>query len=119
MIRIKEGVKLQGKRKTPKGKTVKVRMCPELNFLLIVAEYEYRKQSAELVITSVFDGKHMRQSKHYRGQAVDLRIWNLQDPKLAANQIQKRVGPSYQVILESDHIHAEYDPPASEYAEVE
>jgi len=36
-----------------------------------------RKHGQELIITSMLDGKHMANSLHYKGLAVDLRIWDL------------------------------------------
>ncbi len=114
MIRVKEGVKLQGK--TPDGR--KVRICPEMNFLIQVAERVWAKQGVDLWITSCFEGNHMKGSKHYLGEALDFRRRNLENPEKAARELQERVGPSFQIILERTHIHGEYDPPVGEYAPV-
>jgi hypothetical protein len=65
----------------------------------------------DVVITSGTDGKHMKGSKHYTGEALDLRTSNI-----PAHQRKKYVDrlnaklPEYDVIDEGDHIHIEYDP---------
>jgi hypothetical protein len=62
-----------------------------------------------LVITSGMDGKHMVGSRHYIGQALDLRRSNLTKPELATvlKALKTRLGKRYDVVLESDHIHVE------------
>ncbi len=66
----------------------------------------------DVVITSGTDGKHMRQSKHYDGNALDIRTVNIprtaRAPYLA--QLRVRLGEDYDVIDEGNHIHIEYDP---------
>jgi hypothetical protein len=66
----------------------------------------------ELTITSGTDGKHMPGSKHYTGEALDIRTSNLtrtnRERVLVA--LKGRLGPQYDVVLEKDHIHVEYDP---------
>lgn len=77
----------------------------------LVAERIWRRRNADLVITSANDGKHMKGSKHYSGEALDLRIWNLMGDEAAVTaELQKELGPDYDVVLEKDHIHLEYDP---------
>ena len=63
-------------------------------------------------ITSGTDGKHMTGSKHYTGEALDLRISNLTKPQIheVVSRLKTRLGLDYDVILESDHIHIEHDP---------
>lgn len=114
MIRIKEGVKIQGV--TPKGN--RIRISPEMVFATFVAERVWAKQGVDLWITSSFEGNHMRGSKHYIGEALDYRRWNLENVEKAAKELQERLGPSFQVVVERTHIHVEYDPPEGEYAKV-
>lgn len=66
----------------------------------------------ELVITSGTDGRHKRNSKHYSGEALDMRTSNLSklDIPRVMRVLEKRLGPDYEVLLESDHIHIEHDP---------
>lgn len=66
-----------------------------------------------LVVTSLRDGKHSAGSLHYSGNAVDLRRWDLDARKITSqvvSQLKSQLGSDYDVILESDHIHVEYDP---------
>ena len=70
------------------------------------------KEGFTVVITSGTDGSHKKNSLHYTGDALDLRISNLtteQRGKLLAGLLT-RLGDNYDVILEPDHIHVEYDP---------
>lgn len=77
----------------------------------LIAEQIYKKYGAECVITAGTDGKHMEGSLHYKGLALDLRTFNVPGRELAiCNQIKQALGPDYDVIIEKDHIHLEYDP---------
>ncbi len=74
-----------------------------------VAEGLYGEYGYPLVITSLQDGVHATNSKHYTGQAADLRTSNL-DPSIVAGlaqELQARLGAGYWVLLESDHIHVQ------------
>ena len=64
----------------------------------------------DLVITSGIEGKHSRASKHYGGDAIDIRTRNLEDPSGFADALKRALGDDFDVILESNHIHVEYDP---------
>lgn len=78
---------------------------------LDVAMRAYRIRGFDpLVVTSARDGQHREGSKHYAGKAVDLRVWGLSNPSVVASDIQEALGPDYDVIFETDHIHIEYDP---------
>lgn len=66
----------------------------------------------EITITSACDGKHAEHSKHYTGKAVDLRIRDF--PKGCSVQtwaarVQRRLGDEYFVLLEDNHLHAQYN----------
>lgn len=65
-----------------------------------------------LTITSVMDGKHKEGSKHYSGFGFDVRTRDMEPnfAKWAATTAQERLGDQYDVVLESDHIHVEFDP---------
>lgn len=67
----------------------------------------------EFVVTSVKDGKHSARSLHYVGLAMDVRIWGLKedaDKVQAISELRDALGKDYDVVLEGDHIHIEYDP---------
>ena len=65
-------------------------------------------------ITSANDSKHMHGSKHYTNEAFDIRIRNLTGGHAAARtwvaKMQHELGDDYDIVLEKDHIHAEFDP---------
>lgn len=86
-------------------------MRPELLFALVVADTVYRENGRDLVVTSVTDGKHSETSLHYSGCAADLRT-NVfpEGADLVAKQIRDGLTNDYDVVLESDHIHLEYQP---------
>lgn len=67
----------------------------------------------EIVVPSILDGVHGEKSLHYNGLAFDMRtfIYKSQDEieKLMA-MFRYMLGPNYDVVLEKDHIHIEYDP---------
>lgn len=65
----------------------------------------------EVEITSTTDGHHSAlRSGHYRGDAIDIRIWYLSDKEAFAEQLKKDLGQHYIVILESHHIHVHWSP---------
>ena len=72
------------------------------------AHYDLTGEPA--TITSTTEGKHsVKRSAHYRGDAVDVRIWNL-DGQQFRDQIAEQLGDDYVVLLESDHIHLHWGP---------
>jgi len=77
----------------------------------IVAQL-YEAGDSELVLTSVRDSKHsFKNSFHYVGRAFDCRIWNYNGNLNNLTQsIREALGDEFDVILESDHIHIEFDP---------
>ena len=56
------------------------------------------------------DGVHMKNSKHYKNEAIDIRTKDMseQNKVLTKVWIKKWLGMNYDVVLESDHIHIEY-----------
>lgn len=65
----------------------------------------------ELVVTSVLDGKHKLKSKHYEGNAFDMRVWIYTEDQLVRLIAELKDSlPGYDVVYEIDHIHIEYDP---------
>lgn len=54
-------------------------------------------------------------SKHKVGDAFDLGIWNVGDRvQSLARTLRKALGDEYDVVVEPDHIHIEFDPPTKE-----
>ena len=66
----------------------------------------------EAVFTSIVEGKHKKDSLHYMGMAVDVRIWYIEkaDRALFVVRLRDLLGPGYKVILERDHIHVSFRP---------
>jgi len=75
-----------------------------------VDEISRRLSGHEITVTSIFDGTHSLNSLHYSGNAFDIRIWDYTKtsiPILLSN-FRSSLGPNFDVILESNHIHIEY-----------
>lgn len=66
----------------------------------------------EAIVTSGNDGQHMPGSLHYKGLAMDLRTRDQTHAKITAfaTRLQMEIGDDYDVVVEKDHIHVEYDP---------
>lgn len=62
-------------------------------------------------ITSGVDGNHKIGSKHYSGDALDWRTFDYPGSvPVWVKRIQQKLGGDFDVVIESDHIHIEYDP---------
>lgn len=64
----------------------------------------------EMTITSAKDGKHMQNSKHYKGLAIDIRTFDMSNVCLVVNSLRKRFYKKLDIVHESNHIHVEYEP---------
>lgn len=85
---------------------------PQVVLAILVADSIYRELGKECVVTSLNDGSHSYNSLHWSGNAVDFRIRHLDSgqPQLVRDRLASAVGVDYDVVLESDHIHLEYQP---------
>jgi hypothetical protein len=74
----------------------------------------------QFVITSGTDGKHVDGSKHYTGNAVDVRIWYQAatgDQVYLSADVQQKIkadldralGSTWYTQIEPDHIHIQYN----------
>lgn len=98
-MKIKPGVRVLG-------------MRPEMVLGLMVVDSVFSALGIELVLTSGTEGVHKRASLHYMGAAGDLR---LPSPVLVAQAVAEAkaaLGDDYDVVLEGDHIHTEFQPKA-------
>jgi hypothetical protein len=103
MIQLKDGVELYCETGT---------IRPQTWDAIKVADKVYGGFGFNCIVTSVCDGKHSRNSKHYEGNGVDFRTRHV--PEELRSEIHEvlanRLGPKYDVILEKTHIHVEFDP---------
>lgn len=53
--------------------------------------------------------KHMKGSKHYTGEAIDIRKLDMKNTKIVIEEIKDYLGEDYDVVEEKTHIHIEYD----------
>lgn len=89
---------------------------PEIVLARVIVGEIFTRFNSSAIITSGLDGDPSRreQSKHPNGYALDFRIRHL-DKRLwpiVAEEINKALGPQYDVVLEARklHIHVEFDP---------
>jgi len=99
IVSIKPGVRVRG-------------LSNEILLAIIIAESVFRETEQSMTLTSLTDGKHGQNSYHYTGDAVDIRLPGDVTRDQVVSQLKKALGMDYDVILEIDHIHIEYDPKA-------
>ena len=78
----------------------------------MAAERVYAEMGHDCMVTACVDGKHMTGSLHYAGAAIDARTRDIapaEVQKLIA-QIKTCLGGDFDVLLEVDHIHIEFQP---------
>jgi hypothetical protein len=99
MMQLKADVKVKG-------------LQPEILLAIMVAKEVYADAGQTFTITSICDGKHSDASLHYKGQAVDIRTRDLSGVTALdiASRIKIRLGGDYDVVVEGDHIHVEFQP---------
>ena len=85
---------------------------PEVVLAVLIAERAYAEIGCELMLTSGIEGAHSTASLHYAGCAVDLRTLNVAADKLKPliEKIRVALGPDFDVVLESNHLHLEFQP---------
>jgi len=72
----------------------------------------FRELESDCVITSGREGVHKRSSEHYNDRALDYRIWGVVTRLRHAlvERISHRLGNDFDVVLEDNHLHIEFDP---------
>jgi hypothetical protein len=91
-------------------------MRPEILLAAVVAERVYEKAGYDCTITSCVDGQHMAGSLHYKGAAIDLRtkqVAHAIELKQIVDPIKECLGADFDVVVETDHLHIEFDPKQS------
>lgn len=96
----KDGVKVDGVKKET------------IELMLILNTFFVRQLSKAFVVTSCTDGKHMKGSRHYSGYAIDIRTRHLshKDIEILFSWFTMWHDDKYDMVVEKDHIHVEYDP---------
>ncbi len=97
MLLLKTGVRIAGLR-------------PEILLAVVAAERVCAVMGVDCVVTACVDGVHKSGSLHYCGLAVDLRSRDFRpgDVDKAIARIKQCLGADYDVVLETDHIHVEF-----------
>ena len=87
-------------------------LSTQMCFAILVAASIFLEYGKPTVITSANDGEHKRNSKHYRGDGIDFRTRHLtsDEEQSIVHAITTALGPDFDVVLESTHLHIEYDP---------
>lgn len=86
---------------------------PEIILAFVIAGQVYSDIAGiEAELTEGTGGKHGRGSLHYVGLAADLGIKGLSKTGAAqvVMELRDRLGEAYDVLLEADHIHIEFQP---------
>jgi hypothetical protein len=75
----------------------------------------YKAAGNDLTLTACVDGKHSTCSLHYAGVAIDLRTRDLppSDVQKLIAEIKECLGGNFDVLLEVDHMHIEFQPKAT------
>lgn len=101
-MRIKEGVDFNG-------------IQPETIMGILIVDGIMKREGHISCVTSILDGVHRAGSLHYAGLAFDQRTWAnrsgdqlpLAEKERLAQLFRKRLGPGWDVVVESTHIHCE------------
>lgn len=99
-MQLKDGVRING----IKAETI---------LALVIAKGIYAKYGDSFVVTSVSDGEHMEGSLHYVGHAFDCRLPAASTVKNILKELTQALGGDFDVVLETNHLHVEYQPKES------
>lgn len=86
---------------------------PELVLGISIVISCFNDMGYNCVITSLLDSVHGAKSLHSSGFASDFRIKHIskaEDVYLLVKNCRQCLGSDFDVVLESDHIHVEFDP---------
>lgn len=79
---------------------------------IVEATVVYTEMGYPFVITSLGEGTHLPNSLHYKGAAFDCRSRHVKVAVLPTllRELKTRLGVDWDIVLEEDHVHVEYDP---------
>ena len=84
----------------------------EILLAMWIADDIHREQlGTQAFVTSVRDGGHSRNSKHYLGHAFDMRSRNMTAEEAERFCLELRIAltTEFFVLLEDDHIHVQFN----------
>ena len=98
------------------GVVLSVILTPMLA-VLVAADKVYGKRGLDAIITSTNEGKHKKNSFHYKDLAYDFRTHHVstsQERQKILQELRNELGADYDCILENlntpnEHIHIEQD----------
>ena len=85
------------------------RLKREIRRSLPIAAAVLASFGEELTVTETYGGVHGEGSLHYSDDAYDMRR-PPENAMLIVSQFRANMGTAFDVVLEVDHIHVEYDP---------
>lgn len=79
--------------------------------IMLTASLVHQTAGKECVITSLCDGVHSPNSYHYLLGAFDARTRHLteEEQEGVTQRLARKLGDQWDVVLESDHLHVEFD----------
>lgn len=85
---------------------------PEIDYARRILARVWASRGYTLTVTSGLDSTHSAQSLHYEGLAEDYRTRDVAPSDLPTMiaEVRAILGSDYDVVLERDHLHVEYDP---------
>ena len=85
---------------------------PEMVVALIIIRDAFFNHGESCIITSGMEGKHGRASLHFVGAALDFRTGGMKRELVSeiAVEIRDGLGRDYDVVVESTHLHVEWQP---------
>lgn len=90
------------------GVNISQLLSPIRKKLNLISSIVLEVSQQEMVITSTYEGTHSPSSLHYANLAIDIRL--AKNYVKVAEELKAALGKGYDVIVESNHIHIEYDP---------
>lgn len=85
------------------------RLKREIRRALPVLEALHYENGTRFVVTSTYEGNHGAGSLHYCDDAFDSERVK-EGAREFQSKVKERLSKDYDVVLEGDHLHIEYDP---------